>query len=522
MNSSSSRRRVVFIGIDSASPVLLEQWMDDGTLPHLAKLRRRSAYSRLDSTADWLVSSVWPSFATGLPPNDTGVYHYLQWRSDEMRIARLEPKWMAGEPFWRDLDRKGLRIACIDIPYTYAPQHFNGIEMSGWATHDLVFPPFTQPPQLHKWIVENFGRSAHRGSEAMHAEMYEPLPLGEHLHLAEQLIATAKRASQLSIALYQREKWDLFITVFGAAHRAGHLMFGPGSLSGDVTPDDAKQLEDALHSVYIACDEAVGQVLEKLDDETIVMVGSLHGMGPNHSRTDILPTMLARVLAGDTQAVTGQDKIGLLKRLRKMVPARWRNTIKSRLPVALQDRLSMLWRVGKVDWSTTQAVSVTADVSGYIRINLKGREAQGTVEPGEEYEALCRIIEEGLPTFADTETGEPVVQQVVRREAIFPEGERLAWLPDLIVKWSDSPCYKHRKVVSPRFGEIDWPTPGKNPNGRSGNHRPHGFLFAAGPGINGDALAGGAHLLDLPPTFYHLLGEQVPPHMRGRALPIGD
>ena len=178
----------------------------------------------------------------------------------------------------------------------------------------------------------------------------------------------------------------------------------------------------------------------------------------------------------------------------------------------------MLWRMGKIDWTQTQAVSVTADVSGYIRLNVKGREAQGIVAPGVECDELCHAIDQGLRTFADADTGEPLVQQVVRRDAIFPNGERLDWLPDLIVKWSDTPCHLHRKITSPRFGDIDWPTPGKNPNGRSGNHRPQGFLFTPGVKVGSPSNAALPHLLDLPPTIYQLLGESPPPHISGHPL----
>ena len=64
--------------------------------------------------------------------------------------------------------------------------------------------------------------------------------------------------------------------------------------------------------------------------------------------------------------------------------------------MAMQDRLSLFWRTGRADWSRTKAVSLTADVHGYARINLRGREARGIVEPGEEYDRVCTQIAEGL------------------------------------------------------------------------------------------------------------------------------
>jgi len=55
---------------------------------------------------------------------------------------------------------------------------------------------------------------------------------------------------------------------------------------------------------------------------------------------------------------------------------------------------------------------MVSDLQGYIRINMRGREALGIVEPGDEYDWLCSKIAEGLATFVDADTKEPVVESV--------------------------------------------------------------------------------------------------------------
>jgi arylsulfatase A-like enzyme len=88
------------------------------------------------------------------------------------------------------------------------------------------------------------------------------------------------------------------------------------------------------------------------------------------------------------------------------------------------------------------------------------------------------------------------------------------------VRWAPSPCARTTAIESPRFGRIAWPRPGKNPNGRSGNHTAEGFVVATGDGIEpGSSVGEGAHILDLPPTILALLGEDIPPHMTGDVLP---
>jgi len=184
----------------------------------------------------------------------------------------------------------------------------------------------------------------------------------------------------------------------------------------------------------------------------------------------------------------------------------------------VQDRLTLFWRSGAIDWRSTPAFAMHADAEGHIRINLRGREAQGWVAPGPECEALCRRIDDGLRSFVDQDTGEPVVEAIARGDELFGDGRRRADLPDLIVRWTPTAAARHRRIVSPEFGAIDWPTPGRHVQGRSGNHRSTGFLFAAGSGVPPGASIAGGDVLDLAPTAYALLDLPVPATLRGRPL----
>lgn len=161
---------------------------------------------------------------------------------------------------------------------------------------------------------------------------------------------------------------------------------------------------------------------------------------------------------------------------------------------------------------------MVADLQGYVRLNVVGRERDGTVKPGAEYSALCDRIAEGVASFVDSETGAPLVEQVACAEEIYPEGPRRALLPDLVVRWAATPAATHSAVLSPRFGEIPWPTPGVHPTGRSGNHRDEGFVVASGPAFRAGGRFAGRHIVDLAPTAYDLLGLEPPAGGRGRSL----
>jgi predicted AlkP superfamily phosphohydrolase/phosphomutase len=504
---------VLMIGLDAAEPSLIEQWINDGSLQNLKRLRARGSYSRLASSADWLAGSPWPTFYTGTTPADHGLYHYLQWRADKMVHVRPSPDWLPLRPFWRALGKTDRRVVTFDIPMTFSPKPFNGVEISGWATHDQLAPPASYPQSVMGWIRREFGQPPL--SEEF-GGLQSPKSL---LQLRDELIEATERAADVAVALMNRETWDLFMCAFGATHRGGHKLWDITNALGDFQPIDQVKFSHALRDVYIACDKAVGQLVEIAGEGVTILVFSLHGMGPNTSRTDfLLSKMLDRILSKEVKSDRGSMQNGYLQRLRSLIPLEWRYNIRRWLPFWLQDRLTAFWRMGGIDWTVTPAANLVADLQGYIRINLCEREAAGIVEPGEEYDRLCAEIIEGLGTFVDADTGEPVVESVMRSDRLFSQGARRYNLPDLLVRWVSSPAANHRAIMSPRYGSIPWPIPGRNPDGRSGNHRPEGFLIAVGDRIQPGSRMKDAHILDLAPTVYALLDLPKPTEMCGKVL----
>ena len=291
--------------------------------------------------------------------------------------------------------------------------------------------------------------------------------------------------------------------VFSALHRGGHRLWDRSSIEGPVPEAQGRVFDRSLRELYAACDRALGRLLAALPADTTVMVFSLHGMTANSTRVDLLDAMLAGVLGTAHEAST--QRRGLTRRLGEALPLGLRRRLTLAVPAALRDRAMTLWAAGGIDWARTRAFTLRADLQGYVRINLEGREAAGVTPPAA-YDALCEEIADGLGSFADAATGEPLVAEVCRAKELFAERAARDRLPDLVVCWQDSPAAAHQAVVSPRFGRIERATPGRIPNGRSGNHRSEGIVIACGAAIPPGSSLGEADILDLAPTALHLLG----------------
>ena len=499
---------VLMIGLDAADPVLIERWTDDGTLPNLARLRREGTYGRLSSSARHLAGSPWPTFYTGQPASHHGIYHDYQWHQESMGYLRPTWDWLPAVPFWRGLE-PARRVVAFDVPMTLGCHSATGTEVTGWASHDSLGPPQSHPRELIDDIRQRFGEWP-VGHEA-----FGRSPVSELLALSRKLVEVTNRSAGLAASLLERE-WDFAIVVFAAPHRGGHRLFDRSSIEGPIGEGEGVEFDEALRALYIACDEAVGKLLASAKGAAVIAF-SLHGMMPNITRIDLLDGMLSRVLENGSTAPTRR---GLVRRLGEALPKELRAAVTRAVPTRLRNVLVTRWSTGGIDWTRTSAFTLRCDLQGYVRINLAGREARGLV-PESELRPLCDRIADGLLSFRDADDGSPVVSEVLRTTEVFPDGPRKHRLPDLLVMWPESPGAVHRAVKSSRYGSVERATPGRIPNGRSGNHRPQGFFVARGSGFPAGArLRPDAHILDLAPTVLEALRATSQGPLAGRPLGI--
>src|SRR4051794_12898771 len=72
-----SQQKVLIIGLDGATWTVLNPWIEDGSLPNLARLRARGCWGELFSTIPALTAPAWSTFLTGKNPGKHGVFHFV-------------------------------------------------------------------------------------------------------------------------------------------------------------------------------------------------------------------------------------------------------------------------------------------------------------------------------------------------------------------------------------------------------------------------------------------------------------
>jgi predicted AlkP superfamily phosphohydrolase/phosphomutase len=158
-----------------------------------------------------------------------------------------------------------------------------------------------------------------------------------------------------------------------------------------------------------------------------------------------------------------------------------------------------------IDWSKTRAA---CQRSIYVYVNLKGRDPDGIVEPGDEYEQVRDEAIRALIGYEDPETGERPVRLALRREdarMIGLYGDRVG---DVIYG------------IGPRFGGATGGCHGQQlPTIEHGDGSMRGLLMLHGPGIKaGETLSRTVWLVDIVPTVCYLLGIPVPAQCEGAVI----
>jgi len=387
----------------------------------------------------------------------------------------------------------------------------NGVHLEGWGSHDLNVRG-SWPPKLWKQLRKNFG------PPIMVPEVYQPQSAKTLLKLRDQMLHATEQTLLISQFLLDQGPWDLFFVAFGATHRAGHLLWDLSQIeTTGCAPETVHALNNALVDVYQGCDRAIAHLIENAPPDAKILVFSVHGMGPNPGWLEYVPELLSRIQQIDEHT---SPRPGILfKVVKQHLPWQLIRGLTDHLPSTMLNWLVSVYSANMFDWKNTRYFPVPMPCLGFVRVNLKGREPQGIVEPGEEYLRVCEELRTALQSFCDIETGKAIVEEVCLLDDWVPlDAPYRDRLPDLFIKWGEVTASQSKGIRSEKYGDIYWNTGGKLPSRRSGNHLDKGWFVAVGDRIPSGIQSDGHRTVDLVPTIFHWLGTEPPEDFQGKPI----
>lgn len=514
---------VIAIELGAADLNLIEGWIAQGHLKNLSRLLEQGASGRLENLDYYTTETKWTTFLTGCMPQTTGYWGPLKFHPGtyDMERKRRSYDFQQFPPFYTAA--ADAQIAVFDLPQTVISDKIRGMQVIGWGAHAPYVANSSSPPELLDHLSSKFGEHPTFRRDYIDNWWNPETVTG----FCEKLKTGIRRRAEICKFMLRQQEWDLFLTGFSETHPAGHHYY---HLSQPEHPlfsqkDTHGQVKDLMLDLYKVADSAIGEIIDAASDSAQVLIYSLQGMMNNS--TDLpsmvfLPELLYRY-SFPGQFAMAPGKPGSLSS--PIVPALnsaswasevWNLTTSSELnsPAELYQQESLyawqptMWY--KPLWPHMKAFALpTFAVEGFIRINLKGREPEGIVEPAD-YHAVCDELTQHLYELKDSRTGRPIIKKVVRTRQDPLDSSLNLPNADLVTVMADCPS---DVVDSAAFGRI-----GPIPYHRTGGHPPEGFLIAQGAGIAPNTELPEGHVVDLPPTILKLMGVAVPQYCEGQSL----
>jgi len=276
----------------------------------------------------------------------------------------------------------------------------------------------------------------------------------------------------------------LVVCVFDGTDRIQHTFWR------ELDPDHPANVQthlpadktNAIEKLYQRMDAVIGHVLGQIDDDTILMVISDHGFNVFRYGVD-----LNRWLADN----------GYLA-----------------LKAGYPDELAGRKHLTAVHFSKTRAYAL--GLAG-IYLNLKGREAEGIVDPGDEAAELRAEIAEKLSALRDHHRDQSAIKRAYNATKIY-RGPYTNEAPDIVVGYQVG----YRASWETAIGQVTDRVFHNNVKAWSGDHCIDPSLV---PGVlfcNRRIDAQHPHLSDIGPTVLNLFGVDAPDYMDGRPLAVSD
>ena len=192
----------------------------------------------------------------------------------------------------------------------------------------------------------------------------------------DQVLLTYEETHRIHTFLQEDFADGLFFFYYGTLDQGCHMLWHYMDEAHPLFVDDPF-LADGIRRLYQEMDAMLGEVLTGVDGETTLIVMSDHGFAPFYWGVNLNTWLLEK------------------------------GYIALRNPEAQEE--TQLF--DQVDWRRTRAYAMGLNS---VYVNLKGREREGTVEPGSTYERLLDELEAELLEMRDPHTGLHPVSRVTR------------------------------------------------------------------------------------------------------------
>jgi predicted AlkP superfamily phosphohydrolase/phosphomutase len=510
---TSRRLRLLFLGLDGADPRTMRRLLDARRLPALARLAAEGTCRPLRSTVPPATYPAWATCLTGVNPGRHGVLDFTTTAGYGVRFGAPRP----ARPTWLEtLSATGFRVGAVGFPGRLHAGVLSAFHVAGWDAplETAAGRRHVRPPALFDRIRRELGRDALRFATfdefAARDRAWPKL-------LAARLRESLRARVALALFLQRERPAEVLAVHFQALDTAGHHAWPRPDEADGIAPA-GPAVPHALAAVHEALDEALGVLRRELEPEHVVAVSD-HGMGPT---ADLVVSLNALLVDGGLQrrappAVRDRTTRWARQAALRVTPASLRKLAGAVAGRALADVLESTSRHAGIDLARSAAFSDELTYAPSVRLNVRGREPDGIVEPADR-ERVARDVVVFLRGIRRPD-GEALFAEARLREEVY-DGPFVERAPDVLLSFAEDRAGRSPLLCPPHLrgklgGAWHMPVPSEEHDGRKGgllrgSHRPWGVLFASFV-PSWLATPDEIDLRDVAPLVYEHVGVPEPP-----------
>ena len=508
-------RKVLIVGLDAATPALVEKWVAEDRLPNIASFVSQGAWGSLESVPNRHSGPAWSTMVTGLNPGKHGIYWFTEDKPESYEYRFVNGSFRQGKAFWRILSEEGQRVGVVNVPVSYPAEPVNGVFVAGLDSPGTDDPRFTHPPELRSEVVQVAG-----GEYYIHPALARFMIADQVDEGLDRLHRSIDKRAAVAEHLMTTRPWDAFMVVFTESDVVQHFFW---KHMQDPSPEDPPRHRDAIRDTYEHLDRTLGRLMAAAGEDAVVLLVSDHGARYDDGLARALPSWLEHLGLLTYRTNVGQPGAGsalykaasrIYRELDKRLAPETRHKLARRFP-AIRRKVEVMMSFARLDWSRTKAY--TDGKRPEIWLNVRGRQPEGIVSP-EEYEAVRQQIIDALTTAVCAKSGHPLVKRVLRREEAY-SGPFVERSPDLVIEWAgEGSCLDVRYPDGRSFTLSKQHLP-DDPFDHllSGGHDQLGIVGLRGPGVRPGRIEG-AGIADIAPTVLFLRQAPIPSDVDGRIL----
>jgi predicted AlkP superfamily phosphohydrolase/phosphomutase len=505
---------LLLIGVDGATPELIERLTSTGHMPNLRALMRHGVYGRLASSVNCDPCSAWSSILTGVGSGKHGVWgmrnltpESYQWRPANSRMLRAPT-------LPQMLTERGQEAGTLFVPMTFPAREAEYTTISGWLAPSIESEGFAHPSSVASLARRKLKEIPHPLQLRAHAAS------GRYAEGVDLAVESLRARTALVLDLLGDRRWGFLAVNFIELDRVlrwyWHLI---DRNHADFREDLYSEWGDLITEIHEELDAQLGRLIDALEPDDHLMIISAHGMGLNSRAQLCLPELLAHLDLVTPLSSTGgawrrmMRAVGdtfhdVLDGLRRVLP----DGVAEQLPVseASPDVVSAEER----GWLDYERSWVIPSPEGHIYLNHEDIFPAGRVGNGDA-DRLTLQVASSLQTAIDPATGRRPLLWARPRERVC-SGPWTGQFPHIVTRWDQRRTVEGLTATG-RDGRVQVARPPVK-NVPSGAPAPEGIMIAAGGGLQRGVRIEGAGVADIAATVMHLRGERVPSYFDGAVL----